>query len=241
LALFLRQMRQTTAMKNLLILPVLLVALSASVVAQQQKLQLTVTHSDTSITDQKKKPLIEIHLGNEKLLLSPLARLDQIDQEAIKSITVLKGQSATALYGNAAKNGLIQIWLKDNPETRAYFNVEKGRRSHLLEVDPVLGNASEPQSITNQSEAKVQVRSHIENPAMEDVAFLVRYGNESYLLTSNDNIDSIGPENIQTIEVIKQKQVLEIYDLENKKGLIIIKLKKGKDSKNIFKALKGNN
>ncbi len=64
-----------------------------------------------------------------------ISRFDDINPADIEDIEVIKGPAATALYGTAAANGVIQIKTKRGKAGRAHWNsfVEQGTESQLAD------------------------------------------------------------------------------------------------------------
>jgi TonB-dependent SusC/RagA subfamily outer membrane receptor len=65
-------------------------------------------------------------LVGEKSYPVPADSLNSIDPNSIKSVNVLKDKSATSLYGEKGKNGVVQIELKADAEEIFIKNRDSG-------------------------------------------------------------------------------------------------------------------
>ncbi|AKQ45296.1 hypothetical protein TH63_06040 [Rufibacter radiotolerans] len=73
----------------------------------------------------KSKPYIVVLVGKKSYPV-PADSLNSIDPNSIKSVNVLKDKSATSLYGEKGKNGVVQIQLKAEAEENFMKNRESG-------------------------------------------------------------------------------------------------------------------
>lgn len=137
---------------------------------------------------------------------------NSIDPETIESINVLKDASATALYGDKGKNGVVEITLKG-----------EGR---------VIGYGSNNQKITSiQQPFKVQTNSPMQfgkSGGSNNPPLVVING----VIADNQNVNNVDPETIQSIDVLKNESSISKYGDKGKNGVIEITLKNGSDSKN---------
>lgn len=65
------------------------------------------------VTDDSQKPLVVV---DKKIV--PLKVLEEIDPQSIATVSILKGNDATALYGSQAKNGVIIVTTKNHRKLR---------------------------------------------------------------------------------------------------------------------------
>ena len=101
MATYLPHILKINTMKKSLFL--FLILLSINLSAQDLKIR---------VVDENERPLIILqHEGRNYKISDDL--MQELDSEQIKSINVLKGNSATHLYGKNAANGVIQISMKD--------------------------------------------------------------------------------------------------------------------------------
>ncbi len=123
--------------------------------------------------------------------------MDALDAEIIKSITVLKNETSTKIYGTKGKNGVIIISLKKNNQ-KSELDTTSVRKEKVV--------------ITTSKGLSVDGKTPI---------FLVD-GKEM----DRQEFAAINPENIASISVLKDKSATEIYGDKGKNGVVIITLKK---------------
>ena len=133
---------------------------------------------------------------------------DNIPPENIESISVLKDESATRLYGEKGKNGVILITMKKG---------ETAMKNEQVEVK-VTGYANDQKA--NQSNSGVQIRStgtSITGPK----PLVVIDG----VIAENQNLDKIDPETIESMAVLKDESATSKYGDKGKNGVVEIKMK----------------
>jgi TonB family protein len=138
--------------------------------------------------------------------------VNNISPETIESISVLKDESATILYGDSGKNGVVLI--KTKKGTSATQNTP---------VDvKVTGYANDQKKNQNtQPGTGFQIRS----AQNESKPLIVVNG----VISEDQNIDKIDPETIQSINVIKDETSTKKYGEKGKNGVVEITLKKEKE------------
>ncbi|MDD4778416.1 MAG: TonB-dependent receptor plug domain-containing protein, partial [Fermentimonas sp.] len=109
----------------------------------------------------------------------------EISVDDIYSISVLKNESATAMYGNEGKNGVIIITTKNNPDK----SVEQ----------------------LNQSIEKI----------LNKPLYIV----DGEKMPKDFDVNSINPDDIESVNVLKGESAVETYGDEGKNGVILINLK----------------
>lgn len=221
------------------IITLLLTLLVLQVYAQEPTLSLTSHTKD--VDAEPKKPLIEISYQGKKVPLGRFANLDGIDPTWISTVTVLKDQSATALYGKDAKDGVIIIELKSSPETKAYFDNEAEAYRKMTRVDPFQDasnrNFEEQKEVLRPIKTTIRTKdgiNYLENPPM----VILELGDEKLELNKVQDLDVIQIELVDQIEVLKDKDSLKRYNAEGKSGVVVMKMKSGKKSAKEFKRLK---
>ena len=173
--------------------------------------------------------------------LGRFANLDAIDPTWISSVTVLKDNSATALYGKDGEDGVISIGLKSSPETKAFFENEAEAYRKLTKID-LWQDASnrdfeEEKDVLRPENQPIKIRNginYLENPPM----VILEFGDEKLELNKVQDLDVIQIELVDQIEVLKDKDSLKRYNAEEKSGVVVMKLKSGKKSAKEFKKLK---
>lgn len=118
--------------------------------------------------------------------------LNDIDPDDIESINVLKGESALALYGKTAKNGVVLITTKKDQVKK---KISKKNKAFKIKVGK------------NTSTSPVYIIDGIKT-------------------TNSQNLKSIDPDDIESINVYKGEKALEVYGPEATDGVIVIKTKK---------------
>jgi TonB-dependent SusC/RagA subfamily outer membrane receptor len=152
--------------------------------------------------------VLKIRSDFDRLYLNPLLVVDgiistkktsDINPSAIASITVLKGKSATTLYGDKANNGAIIITTKKG----GVYDLQK-------RVDTSFTTAS----------SSFRVRNATDSTSFHSL--LVIDG-----VISEKGISDISPDEIKSITVLKDKSGTDKYGDKGKNGVIIISTKKG--------------
>ncbi|WP_104383966.1 TonB-dependent receptor plug domain-containing protein [Sphingobacterium sp. HMA12] len=128
--------------------------------------------------------------------------LDAIAPEEIESISVLKDKSATAIYGEKAKNGVLLLTTKSGNATKKSENGLQGKvAGFTVKKDSVGGNKA------------------VMYPA--DVLYVV----DGTRIGSQD-IKDIDPNNIESIHVLKDAAARAKYGEDGKNGVIEVTTKK---------------
>ena len=209
----------------------------------------------------KEKPVIRIRGLKSSSDRQPLvlvngreAVLDSIKTEQIESISVLKDSTATAVYGEKGKDGVILVTLKkdaENPEA-VYLSVSKaktvpGKSVSVTVVTTdsvgtavttgkpeevrVVGYGVKPKNgtvVVNASGVTKSFRTGTEPAAKSQPAYVVD-GVQVY------EIESLDPNRIQSISVVKGDNIPQEYTGYN--GVITITTKRTSDAQQA--ALKG--
>jgi len=147
-------------------------------------------------------------------------KINDIDPKTIASITMLKGQIATDLYGKEAADGIIVITLKTGEvkvlrPSKSDSNTIRILESHVTakDIQPVVvASGSQPKS---ESVRMIHKES-------------VSYVNAIYIVDGKvvDNISNIFPDNIESITILKEKAAIELYGEKAKDGVVVITTKK---------------
>jgi TonB family protein len=134
--------------------------------------------------------------------------IQNLDPATIESISVLKGESATAVYGEKGKNGVVLITMK------------KGLTATKKEpIDiKVTGYASDLKA--NQPNPGIQIRSS-GTSKIEPKPLVVIDG----VIAENQNLDNILPDDIESMSVLKDESATSKYGDKGKNGVLEITLK----------------
>ncbi|CDN31660.1 Regulatory sensor-transducer [Mucinivorans hirudinis] len=182
-----KQKRAGSVRRLLLTLPVVAMLLGA--------FSLTTQAQDTKPKD---KPL---YIVDGKVFAHDI---NIIEANTIESMTVLKDKSATDVYGEKAKNGVVVITTKKSAGDVTVVSYGKLREA----------NENKDIKIVGRSGAGVQfVGSDVEIP-------LVIIDGKEF-----EDIKAIDPNTIQSMTVLKDKSATDVYGEKAKNGVIIVKTK----------------
>lgn len=221
------------------ILTVLLISLAFQSYAQESTLKLSSKTED--VQQEPKKPFIQISYNHENVPLGKFANLDGIDPNWISSVTVLKDQSATALYGKDGEDGVIIIQLKSSPEIRAYFEKESAIYKKLTKVsifqDASNRNVQEEKTTQSLKNQTISIRGEGIDLGIKPM-ILIEHEGEELKVDKIEDLNNEYVDLIESVQVLKDEKSLERYDATNKAGVVIVKFKSGKESDKAFKKLK---
>ena len=133
--------------------------------------------------------------GNPLFILDgkPIEPMNDIDPDNIESISVLKNDSATAIYGERGKDGVILITTK-KPEN---FTID-----------------------FKESTTKVQENVKSLNEMLEkDKPLIVIDGEKK---SKDYDLKSINPNDIESFTILKDKSAVELYGEDGRNGVIIV-------------------
>jgi len=147
-------------------------------------------------------------LGNLLFVLDGVVvskkELDVVAQEQIESITVLKDKSATAIYGERAKDGVVLITTKKGNVNGKSEKELKGK---------VAGFMIKQDSVGATKSHKIKYPVH--------VLYVI-----DGVKTSSEDMKGVDPNNIESIHVIKDALAMVKYGHEGKNGVIEVTTKK---------------
>lgn len=130
--------------------------------------------------------------------------LDAVAPEEIESIAVLKDKSATAIYGEKGKNGVVLLTTKIGNATKKSENNFQGK---------VVGFQVKQDSVGT-------TKSHtIKYPV--DVLYVI-----DGVKMSSEDMKGVDPNNIESINVLKDASAMVKYGREGKNGVIEVTTKK---------------
>ena len=175
---------------------------------------------DTLIGNESK---IKIFNSNHRLSYSPLIIIDgepsdyplnELDPNQIESVSVLKDKSAE-VYGTRAKNGVILITTKKTEESPEVSEncIEKQQQGFFINLN---GTYVTCDSTENQNQIIVRGKGLLRNSS----PLVIIDGEES-----NISLNSIDPNQIESISVLKDKTATTLYGEKGKNGVIIIETK----------------
>ena len=193
----------------------------------------------------KEKPGIRIRgvkssSGKEPLVLVDGREtvLDSIKTEQIKTITVLKDSTVVAVYGEKGRNGVILVEMKKDTEPASmYLEVKKAKvvsgKSGTVIVSDSVGTvvtAGKPEEVTvvgygmkSKEGNVVRLRGHRRSDS-RTVVYLVDG-------VRVPEIESLDPNRIESISVLKDASVPAEYLAEGCTGVIAITTKRTPDAR----------
>ncbi len=206
---------------------------------------------ETKTDSSGQKQQVRIHAIGEKPLVivngevQKSQKINDIDPSTIQSISILKDESATVIYGDKGKNGVVIVTLKGSKSSGISTNSGKYMLSssgsssgnsngtgHSYSVisgsagpDPAVWIAKDSSSWIN-SAAIVNSNSNSNNNA--DLNFngkhplLILNGK----IAENQDIGGIPAEDIISVSIYKKGQVVEKYGEKAKDGVVEVKTKK---------------
>jgi len=150
----------------------------------------------------------------------PVNNIDQINPNDIESISVLKDKSATALYGEKGKNGVILITLKKQVKLNVTKDpVNTGVSNNQTEVKDTVNIRRK--TITNRKGEKQEVYIAKQNDFLQNPPLFLLDDKE----ITEKQMKNIATDDIESISVLKDKSATELYGEKGKNGVVIIHLK----------------
>lgn len=129
--------------------------------------------------------------------------IDNIDPQEIESIEVFKDESSKRIFGDRGKNGVISIKMK-----------KEKKKADTADEDTNI--------VQSKSGSNVQIRSNSKSPAARPLIILDG--------ENKGNIDvetlALDPEDIESIDVLKEANLTAPYGKAGKNGVLLIKTKK---------------
>jgi hypothetical protein len=161
------------------------------------------------LNQEQKKPLVVL----DGVPMGKDFKIESIDPQNIRSITVLKDDSAKEKYGDAAADGVIEVSTKNA-------------------ASPVI-SASGELNYTNRAEGDTIVRRSvsIRYRSLNDEEFKPApplYVIDGKLKGKDFDPGTIDPQNIDSMEILKEDKAVELYGPDAKNGVVVIKTKSQK-------------
>lgn len=167
-----------------------------------------------------------------------------IDPNSIKSVSVLKNGSATNIYGEKGKNGVVEIITKNNIETENPLIIIDGKiGSNGFDLEET--NPDKYEDISVYIDRNAALKKYGEK-AKNGVIVLTSKKEDTLTLMGKEDPNSIKPlyvvngkqmphyyspeglkpDAIKSMSVLKGKSATNVYGEKGKNGVIVIKLKK---------------
>ena len=155
------------------------------------------------------QPLVFID-GEEALGDDPLSN---ISPDRIRSLSVMKGKQAMAVYGNRGKDGVILVNLKAE---RKYPNKENLPNPTKIKTESELPKKENTFVIGGPHDAEW----HADQTKRMNAALIIIDGKE----VKSDAISTLSPERIKSFTVLKDKAAIDAYGEKGKNGVVLITL-----------------
>ncbi|MBV5315818.1 MAG: TonB family protein [Prolixibacteraceae bacterium] len=137
--------------------------------------------------------------------------VQNLDPETIESISVLKDESATILYGDKGKNGVVLISMKKG---------KAGTGNNSEEVQVIGYGKMQKDNSPEQSNSGFRIRSTGTGPDPKPLIVI------DGVIAENQNVNDIPYETIESVNVLKGESATSIYGEKGKNGVILITIKK---------------
>src|SRR5690606_2837747 len=153
--------------------------------------------------------------------------INDIRPDDIESIHVWKDEAAVVKFGSDAKEGVVEITLKDkkNPTVtvKAFGEKKKAEEETALSSGKILGFGMKQDSTLN----KVRISSfRVKGVGENGSPLIIIDGVEK----DDKTIQKIDPNSIESITVLRDESASTLYGSKGKDGVMLITTKKNKDS-----------
>ena len=155
------------------------------------------------------QPLVFID-GEEALGDDPLSN---ISPDRIRSLSVMKGKQAMAVYGNRGKDGVILVNLKTEQK---YPNKENLPNPTKINTESELPKKENTFVIGGPHDAEW----HADQTKRMNAALIIIDGKE----VKSDAISTLSPEHVKSFTVLKDKAAIDAYGEKGKNGVVLITL-----------------
>jgi bla regulator protein blaR1 len=159
--------------------------------------------------------------------------MEQLNSLDIDHVEIIKGAAAERLYGERARDGVIQIVTKAGAGAEGEFRVERvvPDRS-TLRAKEVDGNAAAGDAVEwptsgqiVETPIEIPVRGHAMGPSGREAAPLIVI--DGVVQDESATMSDIGKLDIESVEIVKGETAIELYGERAKNGAIQIKTKGG--------------
>lgn len=145
--------------------------------------------------------------------------LKQLNRDDIESVSVLKEKSATAIYGDEGKDGVILIETKKNIKNYDVISVGSGSMDSLRgDVKDIIMKIDK-NSLEFRDRATLRIRSGDVGQVFKNPLLIIIDGEK---MPKDFELNTIDPNDIESISVLKDKSAIDTYGDEGKDGVIII-------------------
>ena len=148
------------------------------------------------LNQEQKKPLVVL----DGVPMGKDFKIESIDPQNIRSMTVLKEDSAKEKYGDAAADGAIEILTKNTASAELTYNTDTLAR----------GTAFIRYRSLNDEQAKPTAPLYVIDGELKGKDF---------------DLSTIDPKDIVSMEILKEDKAVELYGPDAKNGVVVIKTK----------------
>ncbi len=154
----------------------------------------------------------------------PIENMDNVDPDNIESISVLKNASATAIYGEKGKDGVIIIVTK---------KMKNNGEPYKWTADEIIvNNSSKDQEIIFAADPHPSAT--IKPSKNNNISVQNENGTKPLIIIDGErmgkdfDINTINPKDIESISVLKDKSATDMYGKDGENGVILITKKSKK-------------
>jgi TonB-dependent SusC/RagA subfamily outer membrane receptor len=173
----------------------------------------TIISIKADTVDQRNKPVYFV----EGVKISE-QEMNAISPDNIKSINVLKGESAIKKYSNDGKNGVVEIFLKDLQ-----------RKDQLPNKDwsNIDANKNQIKSLEMANGVKIEFKGKFNIDTAVGDKKTPLYILDGVPLKTSIELSKLNPAEFESVSVLKNPSSISLYGIEGKNGVILITTKKG--------------
>ncbi|MDP5232034.1 MAG: carboxypeptidase-like regulatory domain-containing protein [Cellulophaga sp.] len=195
--------------------------------------------------NQEEQPLIVID-GE----ITENSALKNLNPDIIESLSVLKDKSATEVYGEKGKNGVIIITTKNKKKATDLFQNASDKALYIIDGEMIEGNlvtsGLKPDDIGSMMILKMKSAIELYGDKGKNgvIQIITKKGKKEMDKTINSlenalfivngkikdasfDIDKVKPNNIESINILKDKAAIKKYGEQAKNGVIEVTTKKG--------------
>ncbi|WP_297089057.1 carboxypeptidase-like regulatory domain-containing protein [uncultured Draconibacterium sp.] len=195
------------------------------IIGYGKKKDVTIDVHSLKITNEDGEAPLYILDGKE------IGKVEEISAEELESISVLKDENATALYGEKGKNGVVIFTTKERVKNEMHNAlVIKDGKKYDGEVSDI-----DAESIESINILKGESAIEKYGPAAKDGAIVIKSKNAAKIegaplvyvdgIKYEGEMDDIKPDDIESISVLKDATAVVRFGAEAKDGVILITTK----------------
>jgi TonB-dependent SusC/RagA subfamily outer membrane receptor len=221
-------------LRRVLVLPILVITISlvSIKVHAKEKIESKVENIKKQIvsfvSDTTKPTIIKIKTDTISIKDKPVyfvegvriteQEMKAISADNIKSINVLKGQQAIKKYPKDAKNGVVEILLKD---------IQRKDQLPNKDWSNINANQNKIKSLEMANGVKIEFKGKFNIDTAVGDKKTPLYILDGVPLKSSIEISKLNPEEFESVSVLKNPSSISLYGNEGKNGVILITTKTG--------------